>query len=233
VSDIGPTIPGSPSVPAPERLPRGRHDLPREFVARTQRDRLIDAMARTVATHGYAGASLTEVCAAAGVSTKAFYTHFSDKQECFLTAFDRGVGLLQKSVLAAYRQPGAWPDRIHRGLGVLLRILASEPAFAALAVVEVTAAGPVALQRRRDLLAGFTRFFADAPRPPGVQPLPTVVVEAVIGGVYGVIFDHIVADRAAELPGRLADLTYFVLVPFVGASKAAATIAPPAPPLRR
>src|SRR5262245_26093798 len=38
-------IPGSRSATAPDRLlPRGRHDLPREFVAHTQRDRLIDAM---------------------------------------------------------------------------------------------------------------------------------------------------------------------------------------------
>src|SRR5689334_1878965 len=155
-------VPGSRSAMAPERrLPRGRHDLPREFVARTQRDRLIDAMARTVAAQGYASTSLTDVCAAAGVSTKAFYTHFTDKQGCFLAAFDRGVGLLQKSVFSAYRQPGAWPEQIYRGLDVLLRILASEPAFAALAVVEVTAAGPMALQRRGELLAGFTRFFAD------------------------------------------------------------------------
>ena len=52
-------IPGSRSATDPERmLPRGRHDLPREFIARTQRDRLIDAMARTVAAKGYAAASL-------------------------------------------------------------------------------------------------------------------------------------------------------------------------------
>jgi len=44
-------IPGSRSATGPERLlPRGRrHDLTREFVSRTQRDRLIDAMARTAA----------------------------------------------------------------------------------------------------------------------------------------------------------------------------------------
>jgi len=57
-------VPGSRSATAPERrLPRGRHDLPREFVARTQRDRLIDAMARTVAAKGY-GAPHTSVSGA-------------------------------------------------------------------------------------------------------------------------------------------------------------------------
>src|SRR5256885_16242709 len=83
--------PGSRSATAPERrLPRGRHDLPREFVARTQRDRLIDAMARTVATKGY-GAPLTDVCTAAGVSTRAFYEHFAAKEPCFMAPSERGV----------------------------------------------------------------------------------------------------------------------------------------------
>lgn len=228
-SVAGPTIPGSRPAMAPERLlPRGRHDLPREFVARTQRDRLIDAMAQTVAAKGYVGTSLNDVCATAGVSTKAFYEHFTDKEACFLATFDRGVELLSKSVAGAYQQPGRWPERIHRGLGMLLHILAGEPAFAALAVVEVMAAGPRALQRRRALLAGFTVFFADAPRRASTPRVPPVVVEAVVAGIYGVIFDHVVDGRVAELPERLPELSYFTLSPFVGPRAAAAVAGLPA-----
>jgi len=219
-------LPGSRPAMAPERmLPRGRHDLPRQFVARIQRDRLIDAMAHTVAAKGYVATSLNEVCAAAGVSTKAFYEHFADKEACFLATFDRGVVLVCRSVAGAYRQPGRWPERIHRGLGALLRILAREPAFATLAVVEVMAAGPRALRRRRALLAGFAAPFAEAPRRPSTPPVPPVVVRAVVAGVYGVIFDHVVDGREAELPERLPELSYFALAPFVG-PRAAAAVAP-------
>jgi AcrR family transcriptional regulator len=215
-------IPGSRSATEPDRLlPRGRHDLTREFVSRTQRDRLIDAMARTVAEHGYAGASLGEVCAAAGVSTRAFYQHFADKEACFLATFDRGVILLQKSVAAAYARPARWPQRMHRGLDTLLRILAAEPAFAALAVVEVLAAGPRARACRRQLLDAYAVFFAEAPRRAGTPPVPAGVVDAVIAGVYGVIYEFVSTGRAAELPQRLGDLTYLVLVPFLGPAAAA------------
>ena len=140
-------IPGSRSATDPERLlPRGRHDLTREFVSRTQRDRLIDAMATTVAERGYANASLGEVCTTAGVSTRAFYEHFADKEACFLATFERGASLMQKSVAGAYSRPARWPQRMHRGLDTLLRILAAEPAFASLAVVEVLAAGHLRLR---------------------------------------------------------------------------------------
>jgi AcrR family transcriptional regulator len=216
-------VPGSRSATAPERrLPRGRHDLPREFVARTQRDRLIDAMARTVAAKGY-GAPLTDVCAAAGVSTRAFYEHFADKEECFMATYERGVGLLLSSVNAAYERPDAWPVRIRRGLEVMLHLLAAEPAFANLAIVEMLAAGPRARERSRRLLDDFLRYFEDAPATSDQPRAPSIVVEAVVAGVFGLLFNYVSSRRTAELPAKLPEITYFVLAPFIGANAAAAS----------
>jgi AcrR family transcriptional regulator len=201
-------------------LPRGRHDLPREFVARTQRDRLIDAMARTVAVKGYA-VPLTDVCAAAGVSTRAFYEHFTDKEECFMATYERGVGLLQSSVDASYEGPEPWPQRIRRGLEVLLHLLAAEPAFAYLAIVEMLAAGPRARERSRQLLDDFLRFFADPPREPDQPRVPRAAIEAVVAGVFGLLFNYVSARRSDELPALLPEITYFVLAPFIGPPAAA------------
>src|SRR5678810_1250726 len=175
-------VPGSRSATAPERrLPRGRHDLPREFVARTQRDRLIDAMARTVAAKGYS-APLTDVCAAAGVSTRAFYEHFSDKEECFMATYERGAGLLLSSVNAAYERPDDWPVRIRRGLEVMLHLLAAEPAFANLAIVEMLAAGPRARERSRRLLDDFLRYFDDAPPSTDHPRAPSIGTSSQLAG---------------------------------------------------
>ena len=215
-------VPGSRSAKAPERrLPRGRHDLPREFVARTQRDRLIDAMARTLATKGFA-VPLTEVCAAAGVSTRAFYEHFTDKEACFMAAFERGTDLLMRSVRTAYAQPDRWPVRVRRGLEVMLHLLAAEPAFAHLAMVESLAAGPRARERMRQIVDEFRVFIDEAPRRPQQAPVPPTVGEAVVAGVFGLLFNYVAARRTAELPRLLPDITYFVLVPFLGTRAALA-----------
>lgn len=214
---------------SPERrLPRGRHDLPREFVARTQRDRLVDAMARTVAARGYA-APLTDVCTAAGVSTRAFYEHFADKEECFMATYERGVSLLQASVDAAYAQPGPWPLRIRRGLEVLLHLLAAEPAFANLAIVEMLAAGPRARERSRRLLDDFLRYFEAAPKQPQQPRVPPTVVEAIVAGVFGLLFNYVSTRRTVELPDRLPEITYFVLAPFIGPEAAATAAGLPQP----
>ena len=207
-------------------MPRGRHDLTREFVARTQRDRLIDAMARTVAAKGF-GVPLTEVCAAAGVSTRAFYEHFADKEACFMATFERGAHLLMRCVATAYAQPDRWPVRICRGLGVMLHLLAAEPAFARLAMVESLAAGPRARERMRQIVDEFRVFLDDAPRRPDQAPVPAVVGDAIVAGVFGLLFNYVAARRTTELPGLLPDISYFVLVPFIGTRAALAAAAAP------
>jgi AcrR family transcriptional regulator len=211
-------LPGSWSATDP--LPRGRHDLTREFIAHTQRDRLIDAMAQTVAKRGFA-ATVTEVCKTAKVSTRAYYEHFADKEECFMATFDCGVGLLQGRVSKAYAQPASWPVRMRRGLEELLHLLAAESAFANLAIVEMLAAGPRGRERVRKLLQNFQRFFDDAPRQPGQPRVPPVAVEAVVAGVFGLLFNYVSTKRTTDLPDLLPEITYFVLVPFIGPRDAA------------
>ena len=43
------------------RLPSGRHNLPREFVVRSQRDRLLDSMAQACAEKRYAEVSVADI----------------------------------------------------------------------------------------------------------------------------------------------------------------------------
>ena len=46
------------------------------------------------------------------------------------------------------------------------------------------------------------------------------LVHAVIAGVYGVIYDFVSTGRADELPAQLPDLTYLVVVPYIGPAAA-------------
>src|SRR3954452_23052879 len=72
-------------------LPRGPHSLTRDEVLASQRGRMIEAMAETVAAKGYAATTVADVVARAGVSRKTFYEHFRDREDCFLAAYDAAV----------------------------------------------------------------------------------------------------------------------------------------------
>lgn len=206
----------------PRKLPRGRHGLPRQFVVRSQRERMLESTARAVSEVGYRALTVAAILERAGVSRKTFYEHFSDKEECFLAAYDLVSEGLVRSVTEAYYARDGWRERVHDGLAEFLRVLAAEPDFARMCIVEVLAAGAAALQRRDDVMQTFTVFF-DAGRreAPPDQELPKLVSESVVGAIYELIYARILRNRTAELPDLLPDLMYIALVPYVGPRQAA------------
>ena len=94
--------------PGPQQLPagRGRHNLSREQVLRSQRERMLEAMIDTVAEQGYNATTIVEVARRAAVARKTFYEHFGDKETCFLAANDWLLERLANYATPAYERPG-------------------------------------------------------------------------------------------------------------------------------
>ncbi|HEX5984380.1 MAG TPA: TetR family transcriptional regulator, partial [Solirubrobacterales bacterium] len=59
-----------------DRLPRGRHGLSPEYVARNQRERLIDGLISTLHEAGYQQATVSLIGQRAAVSKSDFYKYF-------------------------------------------------------------------------------------------------------------------------------------------------------------
>src|SRR3954462_14268125 len=118
-------------------LPRGPHRLAREEVVASQRGRMLDALAESVAAKGYAGTTVGDVVAGAGVSRKTFYEHFSDKEDCFLAAFDSGVDALLDAIAAAEPDDATRIGIVRARVRAYLVTLAARPAFARAFLIEV------------------------------------------------------------------------------------------------
>jgi AcrR family transcriptional regulator len=147
-------------------LPRGRHAAPREVVAESQRERLLVAMADATAAKGYANVAVADVIERAGVSRRSFYEQFSNKEECFLAAYDAGVdGMLEEiseAEAAVAASAGGLLAGARAGTEVYLQLLADNPAFARTFLIEVLGAGPAALARRDAVHERFARRMAEA-----------------------------------------------------------------------
>jgi AcrR family transcriptional regulator len=210
-------------------IKRGPSRVPPEVVAATQRERLFDGLVHTVAQKGYLNARVSDICQAAGVTRPVFYALFSGKEAAFLATYRHGTAVVLRLMRTAYEQAGDWRGGIRAALGVLLDVLASVPAFATMAIVEIDAAGPQCRQERDQLLRDFDGFFTDAPsRPelgqPGAGPREELI-GAIVGGIYATIYRHVVQGQVADLPELLPVLTYFALVPFLGRDEAGREIA--------
>jgi AcrR family transcriptional regulator len=204
------------------RPPRGRHGLPPEVVARSQRDRLLAATMRVVAEKGYAATTVADLTKGAGISRTTFYVLFDDKEACFLAAYDEAVDRLVRRISAAYEAGERWPDRARVGLATLLAALAADPAQARLALVDVAAAGPAAQRRLRAAVQRLTPLFDEGRDfAPGGRALPANTSRMAAGAVVGLISDELVAGRADRLPGLLSDVLFATLVPYLGPDAAA------------
>ncbi len=99
-----------------------------------QRDRLLRGMTQAAARYGYGNASVARVVEQAGVSRATFYEHFSDKEACFLAAFEQAGARIEGGLarVEADRAPATnAPALIEK----LLANIAKDPA-AALGLIE-------------------------------------------------------------------------------------------------
>ena len=200
----------------------GSEELPREVAVTCQRDRLLDAMARSCAEKRYAEVSVADVVSAAGVSRSTFYETFTGKEACFLAAYDAILGRFVTEVIRACQAPGlAWPEKIELGTEACLDFMAAEPAFARMCLIDMFSAGPSARERYLSavrLIAGFV----DGGRSlmPGRGQVPESVSRMAVCGAAVVIRAEIVADRTRELPRVGHDILYCLLVPYIDRAEA-------------
>lgn len=204
------------------RLPPGRHGLTREFVVKNQRDRLTAGIIAVVAELGYHDATVAQICAAAGVSRRTFYSYFPSKRECYLLAFDLIGEYLAEALAEAGAGEGAWPDQVRARLEAMLAIFAANPDLVRFTIIAPLRAGEdivdrqgVALER---ILAALT-----AGRPQdgdGQHPSPAIE-QAVMGGMAGLITRKVETGEGEHLPDLLPDLVELFLIPYIGREAAA------------
>src|SRR3954465_2473416 len=106
----------SASPEIPRRLPRGAHGLDRYVVEASQRTRLLEAVGRAVAERGYAGATIDDVVRGAGASEATFYEDLSDKEDCFLAAYEAASEELLLRVEEAQATEDDWLERTRAGI---------------------------------------------------------------------------------------------------------------------
>lgn len=212
---------GEESAPGLSRLPPGRHGLPREFVARNQRDRLAAGIISTVAEKGYHDTTISQIAAAAGVSRRTFYSYFESKEECYFATFDQIVDYLRQSAEEAAAAEVEWPRKVAARLRSTLEIFSANPQLAAFVLAVPPRAGDTVAARYRETLErGIADLTGDMPPPPEVEPPSEAVQQSLIGGVVSLIVAKVEAGEGESLPEILPDLVELFLAPFIGRSEA-------------
>jgi len=218
-SDSG-TVPfvGSNSTRRP--LP-GRQQLPREFIAQHQRARIITALAEETAQQGYRAVTVADIVRRAGIARNTFYENFSSKEECFLATQEFAMSAALERVVEAAGSLEEWPFRVRAGLGAFLEYVVAEPALARTCMVEALSAGPAAVRYYEESQQAFVSLFRlGRDVSPHGADLPETLEEAIIGGVFWILYQRLTIERPEAIPDLLPELVEFALTPYLGAEAA-------------
>jgi AcrR family transcriptional regulator len=204
------------------RLPRGRHGLPRELVERSQRERLLAAVVRVTVANGYESTTVGDILGEAGVGRESFYELFDDKLDCMLAAHKVLIDSLAEEVREVYVVEGPWPARMREALSVTLDWFASDSDTARFTLVELSTIGPAF---RPIFQAEFARAIAlleEGMGDDGPEPELAQANQLAISALLARIYEEVVLGREEKLPRLLPELTYELLVPFIGEEEARA-----------
>jgi TetR/AcrR family transcriptional regulator len=203
----------SQTAPLYERLPRGPHRMGPDEVAANQRLRMYGAMIEAVATNGYGRTSVKQVVTLAGVSRRAFYEQFANKQECFLATLELIASQAMDSIAMSYGSTeGSLEERLEAALTRFAEVVQDNPKGARLMLVDAPSAGPAGWERLTETLTVFEeRLAASFAEAPDAQALPEPIARAIVGGLRRATFVRLIEERTAEMGELVPDMLSWTL----------------------
>jgi AcrR family transcriptional regulator len=199
--------PFSAGTPLPRRLPPGRHGIPANLVTEHQRRRLLAAMAQTLAEHGYANVTTTDVSEAASVSTSTFYKHFGNLWDCALAAYVSTADRLceEIEIACAARDPRSEPLTV--GIEAALTFFSAEPDAAQLLSAQAPLEASAIAAARRILISRLAAMLRRGRGPEDAGPQPLGLDERLIDATLAFVGARISAGGAGKLVELGPELT--------------------------
>jgi AcrR family transcriptional regulator len=210
------------------RLRPGPGGLPRGQVTQIQRSRMLAAAVEAVEEVGYARMTVAQVIGRARVSRKTFYDVFTDREDCFLAAFEQALGQARLIAQEAYTAEANWRDGVRAALAKLLLFMDEEPGLAKLCIVEALGAGERVLERRAKVLDELAevidrgRSATNSAREP-----PEVTAEGVVGAIFAVLHTRVLEHDKDRLTDLLGSLMSMIVLPYLGARAAGRELSRP------
>ncbi|HTX12389.1 MAG TPA: TetR/AcrR family transcriptional regulator [Solirubrobacteraceae bacterium] len=177
------------------------------------RARMFEAMARAVSERGYAAVTVSDVVTGAHISRRTFYEQFQDKEECFLetyrTGCENGIAQIDAS-LRALEHPD-WRMRLSVSLETYLAILAAEPHFARVLLIDVLGAGDRALEVRERVLGDYVEHYRGLrerarAEEPDLPAVPDAFLRGLVGGIAELVQQCLLESSPEEVSDRLRAL---------------------------
>jgi AcrR family transcriptional regulator len=179
------------------------------------------ALAQETFERGYQQVTVADIVRRAGTARNTFYENFRSKGDCFSATQDYAMSAALERVVEAAGVLESWPQQVRVGLTAFLSYVVEEPALARTCMVEALSAGPAAVEYYEKSQQAFVSLFRlGRDVSPHGADLPETLEEAIIGGVFWIVYQRLAAGEVSAIPGLLPELIEFALTPYLGAEAA-------------
>lgn len=186
-----------------------------------ERGRLVAAVAKVAAEHGYSGLTVERIAGYAGVGREVFDAHFDSREQGLLAAQEVFLERLFWEAGAACERVAPWPLRLRAGFHAVLGSLVESAALARVFTVEADAAGLALAERRLVALDDFARLMRGGREGfPVAAALPEPTERVLVGGVASLLRQRLLREEPTVTPPLELELTELLLIPYVGPGEA-------------
>jgi AcrR family transcriptional regulator len=166
----------------------------------------------------FAGTTIADIVAAAGVSRTTFYKCFEDKRDCFDAAIVSCLEQLGTVAEAAHTDDDPPLEAVRKSTLAVLELMAARPTLAQLLSAEAVSVDPTVIERYLELLLPALEALWERAtgKPAAKHSSPGVA----FGRAQLLIFHEVAAGRAARLPELRPEIVYLAVAPWAGHEEA-------------
>jgi AcrR family transcriptional regulator len=170
------------------------------------RERLLDALAASIAEDGYRGTTVADIVRRARTSRRTFYEHFSDKEACFVALLTDANEQMIRQITAAVDQRAPWTTQVRQAVEAWIDSAESRPAITLSWIRDVPSLGTAARRLQRDTMEAFVTMIqtlcdTDEWRTVRATPVSRPLAIMLLGGLREL------TATTVEDGGRVGDIT--------------------------
>jgi AcrR family transcriptional regulator len=171
---------------------RGQHDTGGKPAAEGDagkfRQRLLDALAESIAEDGYPKTTVADIVRRARTSRRTFYEHFTSKEDCFIALHTDANADVIRQIYAAVERTSAWHKQMRQAVEAWIAAGEADPTLTLSWIRDVPALGRGARRLQRDMMEAFivmvqTLASSDEMRTAGVGPVSRERAVMLLGGL--------------------------------------------------
>lgn len=152
------------------------------------RQRLLDALAASIAEQGYRASTVGDIVRRARTSRRTFYQHFADREACFVALFTDATADMIAEISAAVDSNASWQTQVRQAVQAWVAVAEAAPALTLSWIRDIPALGSSARQLQRDAMDAFVAMIqtladTDELRAAGIGPVPRSLAIILLGGL--------------------------------------------------